>query len=121
MTKSLVWWGVRRSCSVLWVELLIAVRCYEAAARHVRRMYASSPTERADMLAHLAWIEERRGSLDRAADYLDQALQVRPNDAVLNWEIGTVYQKLEKPSLALRPSSARSTLGPNSASSFGIG
>ena len=54
------------------------------------------------MLAHLAWIEERRGSLDRAADYLDQALQVRPNDAVLNWEIGTVYQKLEKPSLALQ-------------------
>jgi tetratricopeptide (TPR) repeat protein len=104
MTKSVVWWGVTRSCSILWVEFLIWARRYEAASRDVRRMYSASPTnhsEMSEMNAHLAWIEEYRGRFDRAADYLNLALQIRPNDAFRNWEIGLIYQKLGKPNLAI--------------------
>lgn len=111
--------GILLWLSAIVVELLTLVGQYKAATALVRRLYTKSNAEKADMLAHLATIEEHT-NLEGARDLLEEATLSAPSVGEHHWQLACVYEKLGNTGHCLKELRLASQYGENFSPEFKV-
>lgn len=92
--------GDARACFLLG-ESLRELRRYREALFPLRRSTELSPASTDTWLA-LGWCYKRSGELVKAAEALERALRVTPDEAILHFNLACYYSLLRRPLAALR-------------------
>ena len=87
---------VSRELTMMTTMFFINTLLYANFNRLTEKCYALLvyiwPNQKADILCRLGWVYERHNNIDRAISCFNEALELKPNDAMNYFYLGTLHE-----------------------------